>query len=62
MNIFRMRELSKILGISRANIYQMIGKGEFPKGVKLSERARGWTAEEIEAWIETRREKDEVMA
>jgi predicted DNA-binding transcriptional regulator AlpA len=36
--LIRMRELSKMLSMSRANIYLLMSKGKFPKNFKLGEQ------------------------
>lgn len=41
-------------GLSRSTIYSMVEKGEFPKPVKLSERAVAWPDYEIAAWVDSR--------
>jgi predicted DNA-binding transcriptional regulator AlpA len=38
----RMPEFRSITAISRAHIYLLISKTEFPKQYKLGERAAGW--------------------
>ncbi len=63
--IIRMRDLQKIIGLSRTRIYQWIAAGRFPEPVLLSDRTRrtrqgekpgavGWKRSEIEAWIAAR--------
>ena len=39
---------------SRSYIYDAIGKGEFPKQVKLGGRSVAWVESEIEEWIDSR--------
>lgn len=38
-------------GLSRSSIYALIAKGEFIEPVKLSSRAIGFIASEVDAWI-----------
>ena len=40
--------------LSRSSIYEFIKQGKFPAPIKLSERAVGWLASEIEGWLEQR--------
>lgn len=56
--ILRMREVSKRSGISRAQIYNLIGEGKFPKSFPLvpGGRSVGWYESVIDEWI---RERDE---
>lgn len=37
--------------LSRGTIYAMIGKGAFPKPLKLSERINAWPEAEVDAWL-----------
>ena len=49
--LIRMRELSKMLSMSRANIYLLMSKGKFPKNFKLGEQLAVWRLSVIEQWI-----------
>ena len=54
IRILRLPEVRKLTGLSRASVYRLEGLGEFPRRVRISERARGWLADEIQAWVESR--------
>ena len=58
MKIYRMKELTRVVGLARATIYSKIKNGEFPKGTKLSCRARGWTEDSVTEWFEKCEQKD----
>ena len=49
--LIRIRELSKMLSMSRANIYLLMSKGQFPKNFKLGEQLAVWRFSVIEQWI-----------
>lgn len=49
--IYRLKELTKMVGLSKATIYRKMKAGTFPASVALSDRATGWRAEEIEQWL-----------
>ena len=53
--ILRMRDLPSIVGIQRTHIYDLIRRNQFPRGVKLGDRARGWREQDINAWIAKRK-------
>ena len=53
--ILRLPEVVSFTGLSRATIYRMIGRGEFPRQVQISPRLTGWRAEDVEAWLTSRR-------
>lgn len=49
--IIRMREVSRMVGLSRSTIYKRMNKGTFPAAVPLGEFAVGWLRSEVEQWI-----------
>ena len=46
----------EMTGFSPSTLYRMIKAGEFPEGVKISERARAWPESQIRAWQRQRLE------
>jgi prophage regulatory protein len=40
--------------LSRAQIYNLMGKGQFPRPVALGVQKRCWVASEVEAWLAER--------
>ena len=52
--IWRLPEVLRQTGLSRSTIYEMISRGEFPRQVKLSRRAAGWIANDVQEWIHSR--------
>ena len=50
----RINEILKTTGLSRSQIYVLVGKGQFPKQVKVSDKASAWLASEVEAWMNER--------
>ena len=58
--ILRLRQVMAACGKSRSAIYKDINRGLFPRQIKLTGRAAGWSRNEIEAWLEDRkRARDE---
>lgn len=41
-------------GLSRSTLYRKIEQGEFPKPIRLSERAVGWPEDVIAEWLASR--------
>jgi prophage regulatory protein len=61
--IYRRGDLTKITGYSVPYIYELINAGQFPKPIKLGERASGWLESEIAAWQRKRiKARDEAAA
>lgn len=56
LTIIKLPELVERTKISRAAVYAMIARDEFPRPVRLGRRAVGWRVDDVEAWIATRPE------
>lgn len=54
MKILRRQEVSERVGLKTTALYEMINRGEFPRPMKLSERAVGWLESDIDEWIQSR--------
>jgi prophage regulatory protein len=52
--ILRLPELRKRIGLGRSSIYALVKQGSFPRPIPLSARAVGWSAAEVEAWLQSR--------
>lgn len=52
--VMRMKDVVKKIGLCRATIYAMISRGEFPRPIRIGERATGWRESELEAWLASR--------
>ncbi|TRC91157.1 AlpA family transcriptional regulator [Mesorhizobium sp. WSM4310] len=48
----RRKEVSRLTGLGRSTIYEMMKAGTFPKSVPLGPRTVGWDATEIALWQE----------
>lgn len=60
-SILRVRQVMAACGKSRSAIYKDMQKGLFPRQIKITGRACGWSRNEIEAWLEQRkRARDEA--
>lgn len=49
-----MKQAKDLTGLSRSSIYLKMNAGDFPKSMKLGERAMGWLLADIQAWIDSR--------
>ena len=52
--ILRIHAVIDRTGCARSTIYLKISQGIFPKPIMLGERAVGWLAAEVDAWIDAR--------
>lgn len=62
MQIIRRDAVERLTGLKRSTIYDMMAKGNFPKPVRLTERAVGWIETEVEAWVKTCAERRQQEA
>ena len=58
--LVRMRELIKIVSMSRANIYLLMSKGRFSKNFKIGEQTAVWRLSAIEDWIKQRENEKNI--
>lgn len=49
--LLRLKEVMKRTGLSRSMIYELAGKGKFPKQILITERCVGWVEDEVHDWI-----------
>ncbi len=52
----RRHELHQIVPLAETTIYEMEQRGEFPLRFRLTPRCVVWDLEEVEAWIESRKQ------
>jgi prophage regulatory protein len=50
----RRREILALTGIPQSTLYDMMAKGTFPKGVRITPRLVAWRLSEYEAWSKAR--------
>lgn len=55
--ILRIDEVVRVTGVPRSTLYEMIGRGEFPKQIRLTPRATGWVEAEVQDWLSQRIEQ-----
>jgi prophage regulatory protein len=52
--ILRMPQVIEMTGVSRAHVYALISRDEFPRPIRIGKRAVGWIETDVEAWITAR--------
>lgn len=50
----RRRAVEEITGLSRSTIYSMMGKGLFPRPIKLTGKAVAWPESAVAEWLAQR--------
>jgi prophage regulatory protein len=59
----RRDEVTRITGLPVSTIYEMMGRGAFPKSFRISPRLTAWRESELAAWQRARiAERDTVLA
>ena len=51
MRLIRMKEVTKMTGLSRSYVYKLMNAGQFPKSVPLGYRCAAWVESEVEDWV-----------
>ncbi len=57
--LLRIQTVTELTGLSRATVYRLLERREFPVPLRISERAVAWRASEVQEWIESRRRTTE---
>ena len=52
--VLRLPQVSELVKLSRATIYRMIKRNEFPSPIQIGLRSVGWLPNEINIWLESR--------
>ena len=52
--ILRLPAVLNHVGLGKTSLYAAIRRGDFPRPIRLSERAVGWRRIEIDEWISSR--------
>jgi prophage regulatory protein len=53
-NILRVREVCRITGLCRSNLYVLQAQRRFPDRIRISNRAVGWLESEVRQWVQER--------
>jgi len=57
----RRGELHQIVPLAETTIYEMEQRGEFPRRFRLTPRCVVWDLEEVEAWVEARKQASRAL-
>ena len=52
--LYRMPELTRAVGLSKATIYRLIKAGRFPKPVWITDDRVGWKVNDVKIWVAER--------
>ncbi len=51
---YRRKDVETITGLSRSTLYLMMSRGDFPRPVKITEKAVAWPESVIATWLAAR--------
>ncbi|WP_219599017.1 helix-turn-helix transcriptional regulator, partial [Aeromonas salmonicida] len=54
MKLIKLKEVTEMTTLSKATIYRLMSKGEFPGVVRLGPRAVAWMQSEVIKWIDSK--------
>ena len=54
LTLERLPQVRARTGLSRSEIYRRIAAGDFPKPIRIGERASAWVGHEVSDWIASR--------
>jgi prophage regulatory protein len=49
--LLRRREVEAMTRLSRSTIYELMARGDFPRPVRIGQRAVAWREDAVSAWI-----------
>lgn len=52
--LLRLPDVEARTGLRRSHLYSLAARGEFPKPLKLGDRASAWIEREVSDWINAR--------
>lgn len=52
--VIKLPEVLQIVKCSKAKVYSEMKKGNFPKPIKLGDRAVAWVMDDVTEWLERR--------
>lgn len=47
-----MRDLEKLLGVTRITVYDWIRKGKFPQGMRVTKKTVRWTRSDVDNFLD----------
>jgi prophage regulatory protein len=52
--VLRLPEVMRLTGLCETTLRQLVAKGQFPPSFPLAQRAVGWLASDVTAWVEAK--------
>ena len=61
-SLIRLKKVEDKTGLKKSMVYDLISKDQFPKHIKIGDRAVAWVASEIDQWVKSKIESRKVAA
>ncbi len=52
--LLRRKDVENAVGLKRSSIYELMKKGEFPRPIRIGQKAVGWLEHEVDDWLNER--------
>lgn len=52
--IARLPRVEEVTGLKKTKIYDLMKHGDFPRPIRLTDKAVGWFEDDVEAWLNSR--------
>jgi len=52
--VYRVADVTRLVGLSKTTIYALLAKGDFPRPVRITDKIVGWRAEDVAVWVRDR--------
>jgi prophage regulatory protein len=62
IQVLRLPQVCQVTGLGRSMIYQLEARKGFPNRIRIGQRAVGWIAEEVQAWLKDRVDRSRNVA
>jgi len=53
-SFIRLKKVEDKTGLKKSMVYDLMSKDEFPKSIKIGERAVAWIESEVDQWIQNK--------
>ena len=53
-SLIRIKKVEAKTGLKKSMIYDLMSKRNFPKSIKIGERAVAWVESEVDSWIKNK--------
>ena len=51
--ILRRPQVEALIGLRKSTLYKLIKDGQFPAPIKITKRAVGWRAVDVDQWLQS---------